>query len=198
MSNNPDRIRADIEQTRADLSTNVNALGEAVSPGNIARRQVDKVRGGAVGLKDKVMGTADDDPMAPSVGDRVEDASRTVRRKAQGNPLVAGLVALGAGWLVGSLIPASERERQAAVAAKEKAQPVTEKVTEEAKAVAQDVGEQLKQPAQESAEALKSKAQDAVQTVRDEGQDRAEQVKASAEDSTTKVQEHQARPDTTI
>jgi ElaB/YqjD/DUF883 family membrane-anchored ribosome-binding protein len=198
MSNNPDRIRADIEQTRSDLSANVNALGEAVSPGNIARRQVDKVRGGATGLKDKVMGVADDDPTSPSVGDRVEDAGRTVRRKAQGNPLAAGLVALGAGWLVGSLIPASERERQAAVAAKEKAQPVTEKVADEVKTVAQDVGEQLKQPAQESAEALRSRAQDAVQTVRDEGQDRAEQVKASAEESTAKVQEHQARPDTTV
>jgi hypothetical protein len=149
------------------------------------------------GLKDKVMGAADEDPASASVGERVEDAGRTVRRRAQGNPLAAGLVALGAGWLLGSLIPASERERQVAVAAKDKAQPVTEKVADEVKSVAQDVGEHLKEPAQESAESLKSSAQNAVQTVRDEGEDRAEQVRASAEDSTTKVKEHQARPDTT-
>jgi hypothetical protein len=193
MSNNPDRIRADIEQTRADLSADVNALGDAVSPGNIARRQADKVKGGVTGLKDKVMGTADDDPMSPSVGDRVEDAGRSVRRKAQGNPLAAGLVALGAGWLLGSLIPASERERQAAVAAKDKAQPVTEEV----KTVAQDVGEHLKEPARESAEALKASAQNAAETVRDQGQDRAEQVRSSAQEAGTTVKEHQERPDTT-
>ena len=59
-SNDPDQLRAEIERTRSDLSQNVNALGEAVTPGNIAKRQVDKVAGAAVGLKDKVMGTVDD------------------------------------------------------------------------------------------------------------------------------------------
>ncbi len=40
---NPDEIRAEIAQTRSDLSSNVNALGEAVRPGNVARHQVDKI-----------------------------------------------------------------------------------------------------------------------------------------------------------
>ena len=35
MTNDPDVIRADIERTRGDLSRDVNALGEAVSPGNV-------------------------------------------------------------------------------------------------------------------------------------------------------------------
>lgn len=198
MSKSPDSIRADIEQTRADLSTDVNALGDAVSPSTIARRQADKVKGGVTGLKDKVMGTSYDDPTSESVGDKVGEAGRTVRRKAQGNPLAAGVVALGAGWLLGSLIPASERERQAAVAAKEKAQPVTEAVTEEVKSAAKDVGEQLKEPAKESAEALKASAQSAADTVRQEGGDRVEQVRTSAEDAQATVQDHQSRPDTSI
>ena len=37
-SNDPDQLRAEIERTRSDLSQNVNALGEAVTPGNIAKR----------------------------------------------------------------------------------------------------------------------------------------------------------------
>ena len=41
-SNNPEELRTEIEQTRANLSQNVNALGEAVTPGAIARRQVEQ------------------------------------------------------------------------------------------------------------------------------------------------------------
>jgi hypothetical protein len=59
-SNDPDELRTEIEQTRANLSQNVNALGEAVTPGAIARRQVDKVKGAGVGVKDKIMGSAQD------------------------------------------------------------------------------------------------------------------------------------------
>jgi hypothetical protein len=59
-TNDPEALRAEIEQTRANLSQNVNALGEAVQPSNIAKRQVSKVTGAATGLKDKVMGSAED------------------------------------------------------------------------------------------------------------------------------------------
>ena len=195
MSNDPDQIRAEIERTRRDLSTNVDALGEAVTPGNIARRQADKVKGSMVGLKDKVMGTEDPyAPDSPSVGERADDARRQVKRKAQGNPMAAGLIALGAGWLLGSLLPASEKEKQAAVAAKEKAQPALEEV----KSVAQESAQNLKEPAQEAAQSLKQTAQEATETVKVEGQQKADEVKASAQDSRETVQEHQQRSDTDL
>lgn len=59
MTNDPDVIRADIERTRGDLSRDVNALGEAVSPGNVAKRQAskvgEKVSGAATSVKERVM-----------------------------------------------------------------------------------------------------------------------------------------------
>ena len=67
LSNDPDALRAEIDETRANLSQNVNALGEAVTPSNIARRQADKAMGAVTGVKDKVMGSASDS--ASSVGD---------------------------------------------------------------------------------------------------------------------------------
>jgi hypothetical protein len=67
----PDAIRAEIERTRSDLSRDVNALGEAVSPGSIAKRQTNK----AVTM------------LKPAL--------------KQGKPLAVGLVALGAAWLLG-------------------------------------------------------------------------------------------------
>ncbi|HXH79386.1 DUF3618 domain-containing protein [Nocardioides sp.] len=202
-SNDPDALRAEIDQTRANLSQNVNALGEAVTPGNIAKRQTEKVKGAAVGVKDKVMGSAHD--TASSVGGSVSgtasgiagmpgQATSTAKTKAQGNPMAAGLVALGAGWLVGSMLPASERERQAAQSVKEKAQPLLE----EAQELGKEAAANLKEPAMEAADSVKTTAQDAAATVKAEGQQQAADVSQSTTESQQRVQEHQARPDTSL
>jgi hypothetical protein len=202
-SNDPEELRTEIEQTRANLSQNVNALGEAVTPGAIARRQVDKVKGAGVGVKEKIMGSADDarssmsgsvGGSASSLGDSAGNMQQAAVRKAQGNPLAAGLIALGAGWLVGSLLPASDKERQAAATVKEKAQPVVS----EAQSVAKDAAQNLQQPAQDAVESVKTTAQDAAETVRAEGQTAGQDVKASVQDSKETVQQHPQRPDTSL
>jgi gas vesicle protein len=200
-STDPDAIRADIEQTRANLSRDVNALGEAVTPGHVARRQADKVKDAAVGVKDRIMGSAHDagdsashlvhgvgdraSGMAHGVSDTATDAKYTARRKTQGNPMAAGLIALGAGWLLGSLMPASQKERELAQTAKDKAQPVLD----EAQSVAKDAAAHLKEPAQEAATAVKDSAQGAVENVKAEGQSTAADVRSSAQDSAQTVRE---------
>ena len=63
MSDNPDAIRQDIEETRARLGTNVDAVADKVTPSNIVHRQTDKVtesvKGAVTGVKEKIMGAAD-------------------------------------------------------------------------------------------------------------------------------------------
>ncbi len=188
MTNNPDQIRREIEDTRGRLSDDVNALTETVSPSNVARRQADKVADAAASVKDRVMGTADDlrssgSDAASSVGHAPGAAATKARRKTQGNPLAAGLIALGAGWLVGSLLPASEKEKQAAGSLKEKAQPLVD----EAKTVAQDTAQELKEPAKQAAQSIKETAVDAKDTVVQEGRSTAEDVKSQAQDSSAAV-----------
>ena len=206
-TNDPDALRAEIEHTRANLSQNVNALGEAVQPSNIARRQAGKVTGVATGIKDKVMGSAES--TASSIGGRasgagdsvsgsVSSAGQTARTQAQGNPMAAGLIALGAGWLLGSLLPASSREREAASAVKEQATPLVGQAQDMAKEVAKETAEDLREPAMAAADSVKGTAQDAAQTVKAEGQGAAEDVKASAQGSTESVQQHQSQPGTSI
>jgi hypothetical protein len=51
---------------------------------------------------------------ASSAATAVQQAPDTIVRQTQGNPLAAGLIAFGAGWLVSSLMPATEKERQLA------------------------------------------------------------------------------------
>ena len=91
MSNDPEQIRREIERTRSELSDNVNALGDKVNPGSIAKRQVGRVRGAATSVKDAVLGSASDasdttQRLAGDVGEAVADAPTAVARKAQGSP----------------------------------------------------------------------------------------------------------------
>jgi len=201
MSENPDVIRADIEATRARLGTNVDAVADKVTPSNIVHRQTDKVKEGVkdavFGVKEKVMGVAED--TAGSVhsakasagshlgdaGSAIGDAPAQVKSKTQGNPLAAGLIAFGAGLLVSSLIPPSQKEREAADALKSAAEPLTTELTDAAKHVA----EGLKEPAQEAMENVKATAADATDHVKAEGQGAVADVKDRAAEAKDNVQQ---------
>ena len=190
MSNSPEQIRLEIERTRSELSDNVNALGDKVNPGSIARRQVGRVRGAATSVKDAVMGSAADATdtgrqVATTMGDAVSDAPSAVARKAQGSPIAAGLIAFGAGLLVSSLLPASRVEQKAAENIKDTAQPLVDDLTDTAKEIAGN----LKEPAQQAVEEVKSTATDAAATVKDEATSAADDVKSQAQDSKDTVQQ---------
>jgi hypothetical protein len=151
MSNDPEQIRREIERTRSELSDNVNALGDKVNPGSIAKRQVGRVRRAATSVKDAVLGSASDasdttQRLVGDVGDAVADAPTAVARKAQGSPIAAGLIAFGAGLLVSSMLPASRVEQQAAAKVKDTAQPMVEDLTDTAK----EIADNLKEPAQQA------------------------------------------------
>ena len=53
----PEQIRQDIENTRAELASDVDTLREKVSPSGIARRRTQSVKGRLVAARDKVMGS---------------------------------------------------------------------------------------------------------------------------------------------
>ena len=202
MSENPDVIRADIEATRARLGTNVDAVADKVTPSHIVQRQTDRVkenvRDAVFGVKEKVMGATDHTAgnvhsatgtagaRLSDAGSAIGDAPTQVKTKTQGNPLAAGLMAFGAGLLVSSLIPPSQKEREAADALKTAAEPLTSELTEAAKHVA----EGLKEPAQAAMENVKATAADATEHVKAEGQGAVTDVKdrtAEAKDNVRQV-----------
>jgi len=200
MSENPDAIRSNIEATRARLGTNVDAVADKVTPSNIVHRQTGKVRDAVFGVKEKVMGTTDDlstrvqggvhartdsaGNVMHDAGEAIHDAPQQVKAKTQGNPMAAGLIAFGAGLLLSSLIPASEKEREAADTLKTAAEPMTTQLTEAAK----DMAEGLKEPAREAMENVKATATDAADHVKAEGQTAATDVKDRATDAKDTVQ----------
>jgi predicted ATP-dependent serine protease len=185
----PDVIRDDIERTRGDLSRNVNALGEAIRPSSVARRQANRVAGAASGLKERVMGSAEDmrdsakggvaqvSDTASQMGSTVTEAASS---RTRGNPLAVGLIAFGTGWLAGSVLPASRSEQRLAERAKEQAQPLVEQGQQVAKESAQN----LQEPVRQAAEEVKSSAQDAVSSVKDQTKEAGQDVRSSATSST--------------
>ncbi|MCZ2819491.1 DUF3618 domain-containing protein [Modestobacter sp. VKM Ac-2977] len=219
-SSDPDQIRRQIEDTRANLSYDVDALNEKVNPTRVVDRRVGKAKSGMSGLKDKVFGAAHDardqaggrasqaqgqaqgaahnaagnvQDAAHSAMDTVQQAPENLQRQAQGNPLAAGLIAFGAGWLISSLMPTSEKEKQLASQAesalKEHSEPLKEQAMQQAKNVAQEIGGNLKPAAVSAAGSVLSTAAEGAKEVKDEGQHAAKDVKGQAQDSKQKVQE---------
>ena len=151
-SSDPDVIRRQIEDTRRELSYDVDALNEKVNPARVVDRRVTAAKGKISSLKEKVMGTAQDttyhaqgvasnaagsvqsaasnaagsvqsaassaagtvQDAASSAATAVQQAPDAIVRQTQGNPLAAGLIAFGVGWLVSSLLPASQKEQELA------------------------------------------------------------------------------------
>jgi len=201
MTNNPEQIKAEIEATRAELSKDVDALAETVRPANVARRQKnrarsavfgakDKARSAVFGVKDTVMGGASQVRSASgealqSTGGAISSAPQVVRQRAEGNPMAAGVIALGVGWLVGSLLPATRVERQAADALQEKAAPLAQEVSDMTKESVQN----LQEPAQEAFAEVKSRGTDAIHTVKEEGGAAAADMADTAKEGTSNIQE---------
>lgn len=190
MSDSPEAIRANIDRTREELGLDVDALADKVTPSKIAQRQTDKIKGRFGSLRDRVMGAADDagssvQGAGSSAMSGVSDAGQSVVSKAQGNPLAVGLIAFGVGLVAASLIPASQKEKDAAGAIKEQAQPLVD----QASGAVKEMGEHLKEPAQEAAAAVKDSATSAASTVKEEATSSADTVTERAREARDTVRD---------
>jgi ElaB/YqjD/DUF883 family membrane-anchored ribosome-binding protein len=160
MTNDPEQLRADIEETRRELGGDVDALADKVRPSSIVNRKKEQVKGAMSRARDAVMGTASD--AASTVGDTVGELPHKAAQTARGNPIAVGLIAFGVGLLAASMLPTSSKERRLAASAKDMAEPAVDQLKQSAHTVAED----MKEPAKDAAESVKSAAQDAADNVK--------------------------------
>ena len=194
-SNDPDEIRRQIDATRNDLAGNVDLLEEKVSPSKIVDRRVGAAKSAFGSARDSVMGkvhsgsdsasgAADSAKSAlSSAGDAVTSAPSTVTSQAQGNPMAAGVIAFGVGWLLGSILSPSRQERQLAAQVKDQAQPA---LTESA----QHIADEVREPAQQAVAAVKDTATQAGQELGEDAKSHAADVKGQAQDAASDVKGH--------
>jgi hypothetical protein len=202
-TDDPEVIRRNIDATRADLSRNVDALTEKVSPGRVVSRNVSKAKGRMSAIKERVMGSDSDQyddgalgtasdkvsSVAGSIGDTATSAPSIARDKAQGNPLAAGLIAFGVGWLASSLLPASEKEQRAAGAIKDTASEHSDALTAPLKEAATGAKHNLAGPSQDAIDSVRSTATDATSNVKDEAASAKHAVAGSAQQARSEVQD---------
>ena len=216
MSTDPDQIRSEIDQTQRELSADVDALTDKISPPRIVERRVRRTRVAMTNMRDRIMGSTSDTyqtagsatsgvagnvsdrasaardtvaDTASSAADTVRSAPENIRRGTEGNPLAAGLIAFGAGWLLSSLLPASEPEQRVASQVKDFAVEQGRPVAGQLGDAGQQAAEQLKESAQQRAETVRQTATDAASTVAGEAQSAASDVTGHARQAARQVRD---------
>ena len=209
-----EQLTRDIEARRAELSRDLDALTDKVSPSQIVERRKEATRSKFRSMRDKVMGTAHDTSQGvvsagsnaggtvsgaaagatDAITTSAQSAKSNLEGQTEGNPLAAGVIAFGAGWLVSSLMPASEKETQAAQQLVGAAKEST--LVEEARSVGQEMSQNLKESAAEAAQEVKDTAQESAETVKQEGRSSADSVKQESQERAQHVQDDVQGPST--
>ena len=209
MATEQEHIEREIARTRQQLGQDVDALAEKVSPTQAARRGVGRARSALVSAKDSVMGSAGDaagttrdraaqlgnevTDTAGQVRDSAEQAAQTakheVRRRTEGNPLAAGVIAFGLGWLVSSLIPTTPVEEQMGGTIRDVGQDKLAPVKDEVTSAAREMADNLKEPAQQAAQSVKETAASAASTVKEEGTSQAQDLSGQARNAAETVRD---------
>lgn len=185
-----EELRGELAVERASIGADLEAIGDRVSPGRIVQRRRAATRQRFDGLRERIMGTAEDlrdattapvSGAASSVAETMSAAPQALRRSTGGNPLAAGLVAFGVGLVVATLLPETETEHRLA----EKVQPQLEELASTAGQAAQEVVEAVKPAAEEAMQEMKQGAQEAVGHVKKQGthavSETTDQAKTSAQ-----------------
>lgn len=193
MAEEPDRLRQQIESTRASLTRDVDLLAEKTSPTKVAQRRWTAVKEKVMGSTEHARHAASDttssavstvqdkasdlgeaaSAKAHDAADAVRSAPSAVASQTQGNPIAAGVIAFGVGLLAATLIPASDAERRAGQQLKEHSGDLTEQV----KGVAGDLKDELTGTVQQAAGQVKEVAQEGVQETKDQARSSAQDAK---------------------
>ena len=148
MGQDPEAIRADIEQTRAEMSDTVDALGYKADVKSRAKDKFNRITG--------------------KVSDATPDKGQVKRAAstAQENPLGLAIGGVAVGFLAGLLVPSSRVED-------EKLGPIADQVKDQVKETGQEALERGKDVAQQAAETAKEAGREHAQQLGDSTQSRA-------------------------
>ena len=203
MGQDPDAIRQDIEQTRAEMSETVEAVGYKADVPSRAKEAVSdkvenvksKVTDTATRAKEAVVGTASRagdsvsgaasraSDATPSRGE-VKQTTRQAVGLAKENPLGLAIGAAAVGFLAGLAVPSTRVED-------EKLGPVADQVKEKVKETGQEALDRGKQVAQEVASTATDTARSSAQ---DHGQQLADSAKQSAQDVRSEASRSSSSP----
>jgi hypothetical protein len=154
-------LRHEIAQRREDLSRDLDALGDKISPSRMAQRRTERMTSRMRRVRDNVMGTVGD--AESNVASTARQVPGAARERIEGNPVAAGLMAFGAGMLVATLVPASKPERELA----KMAEPAMRAAGDELRTTGQELVDDLREPARDAADQVRETAMGAADDVKE-------------------------------
>jgi uncharacterized protein YjbJ (UPF0337 family) len=209
MAEEPDRLRQDIEDTRASLTRDVDLLAEKTSPTKVAQRRwtavkekvmgsTDHARHAAGGTASSAVGTVQDkassavgtvqdkaSQLGEAAGEKAHDAADAVRSAPQVVAAQAQGNPVAAGIIafgVGMLAATLIPVTDVERRAGQQLKDNSGDLTDKVKDVATDLKDDLSGTVQHAAAEVKGTAQDAVQTTKD-------QARSSAQDATDQTKQ---------
>jgi ElaB/YqjD/DUF883 family membrane-anchored ribosome-binding protein len=188
MGQDPDAIRQEIAQTRAEMTETVGAIGYKADVPSRAKEKLSekvdsvkaKVSDTATRAKEAVTGTVSraGDTMSDTAsrvsdatpsGEQVRQSARRAAGLAQENPLGLAIGAVAVGFLAGLVVPSTRAED-------ERLGPVADQVKDKVKETGQEALERGKQVAREAASST-------AEAAREHGQDLAQSAKQNAQEA---------------
>ena len=162
MGQEPNEIRADIEDTRARMGDTVEALAhKADVPGRVKESFSDKTQR----FRRQMSGTASRVSDATPDGGDVKQGAQQAVGVAQENPIGLAFGGVALGFLAGMVVPSTRIEN-------ERVGPVADDVKDRVKETGQEALERGKQVAQDA-------AQSAAETAQESGRQQAEEMQSS-------------------
>jgi hypothetical protein len=178
-------LRTQIDEQRRDVSRDLEAIGDRVSPSRMVARRRARMRVAWHDTRDRLVGSADDigdsaaqaasgirhgvQSAAAGAKDGVMELPDAARRQARGAPLVATGVAFGAGFLLAIVLPTTDKETELA-----------ERFEGELSSGAREVKAGVTEMVRDVADNLSPDVQGAGQAVTEHAKDAAEQIKTNA------------------
>lgn len=179
-----DDLRRDMQMRRTAISDTVDQIQNRVTPSHMAARGRYRVRARMGRWKDNIMGQAREHDAgvreraeemkgrASDMTGSVRQAPSAVERYTRGNPWAVGFIAVGAGALIGSMLPETRQERRMA----HRIQPQMERAASEVAHTGRDMAEDMKATAQEGASRVQEKAKSAGQEIKEDARGAGERV----------------------
>jgi hypothetical protein len=165
MGEDPSVIRAEIEETRARVGDEVDALSYKTDVGARASDFVDEkkeaVKSKVMGAKDAVTGTA-----TKAVPSRQQFA--TVKDTAERNPFGLAIAGVAAGFVIGTLLPSTRIED-------ERLGEASDRVVDAGKETAGEAVDRGKQVAKEASRA-------AVETAKESGKEQTDELTSTLQE----------------
>lgn len=170
MGQDSGHIREEIEQTRTEMGSTVDALAHKADVKSRVKESFAEKRDR---LRAQMTGTASRIGESTPEGGQMKEGAQRAVGVAEENPIGLAIGGVATGFLVGMMLPTSRVED-------ERIGPIADQVKDEAKETGQEALQRGKEVAGQVAE-------QATETAKEAGQQQAEEMKSSAQESAEQV-----------